>query len=245
MTTDEDNDGIRDDCEYQLAYQFRPQVARNNHDESPEKEPYWSVTRIDGTVTGIKIFYAFSFYRDEGDHYLQTGSHHGDSEFVILEVKNNMDNSNYRMWQLDYATLSAHWNAGIADNTARYAFNDLEYPSGYRRRPRVWSSYNKHANYRSKAVCNGVLNDECTTTFSGTVYDDLEVLSSANIGNQYNRTPDVPYWIKNCVGSRNPDFGLHGTECFWAIEEFAGWTPYYTGQNRSTGYFAMLYAYRF
>jgi hypothetical protein len=244
-STDTDADGIRQDCEYQLAYNFRPQVARNSHDGTPEKEPYWSVTRIPGTVVGVRIFYAYAYYRDGGAG-LGITAHDGDSEFVIVEVENNMNSGNYRLWELDDATLSAHWNDGSYDHTANYSYQDLEYPAGFRRRPRVWASQDKHANYRSEAVCDSYFwQDVCVSFFTGTVYDDLEVVSNANLGNYYN-TGGMPadHTLANCAQSRNPGSGKTGWECFWTFQFFAGWNGYY-GQPTATRYGDMLSFYKF
>lgn len=242
-TNDTDHDGIRQDCEYQLAYQFRPQMARNSHEDAPDREPYWSVTRVPGSVTGVRIFYALSYWRDAGEHTTGYTSHDGDTEFVVLELENNMNDSNYRLWEVTSITLSAHWNSS-EDHTATYAYNDLEYPVSYRGRPRVWESWDKHANYRSKAVCNNTAWDVCTTTFTGTVYDDLEVISSANVGNQYDRTPYTrDNILLDCVPSRK---GYPGTECYWSspARDNVGW-HIYSGQEGATNYFNMFYYYGF
>ena len=246
-SNDTDHDGIKQDCEYQLAYQFRPQMARNSHEDAPDREPYWSVTRIPGSVTGVRIFYALSYYRDAGEHTTGWTSHDGDTEFVIVELENNMNNSNYRLWEMTSITLSAHWNSG-QDRTATYAASDIEYPVKYRGRPRVWESWDKHANYRSKAVCNGAGWDTCTTLFTGTVYDDLEAISSANLGNEYDRTP--PYTrdniLSDCVYSRKPSFGMPGYECYWVSQarDDLGWNASH-GQEGATPYYNMFYVYGF
>ncbi len=245
-SNDIDNDGIKQDCEYQLAYQFRPQMARNSHEDAPDREPYWSVTRVPGSLTGVRIFYALSYYRDAGEHTTGWTSHDGDSEFVIVELQNNMNPGNYRLWQMTSITLSAHWNAGSADHTATYAASDLEYPVSYLGRPRVWESWDKHANYRSKDICNNTGFDVCTTSFTGTVYDDLEVIPSANLGNEYDRTPFTrSNLLVDCLGSRNPGFGMPGFECYWSSHGgFLGWHNN-IGQQGATDYFNMLYFYSF
>jgi hypothetical protein len=248
-TNDTDHDGIRQDCEYQLAYQFRPQMARNSHEDAPDREPYWSVTTVPGSLTRVRIFYALSYYRDAGAPYTDGySSHDGDSEFVIVELENNMNPGNYRLWEVTYVTFSAHWNAGwLVDHTATYAASDLEYPVSYRGRPRVWESWDKHGNYRSKAVCNSEWNDACTDWFTGTVYDNLDVVAGANLGNTYNFFPDAgpSNQLLNCVTSRAPAFGQLGVECFWfGADVFAGWNPYW-GQPAATRYRDMFYNYAF
>ena len=239
---DRDVDGIRDDCEYQIAKWFRPMLARNNNDEAPERETYWAVKRKPNTST-VQVFYALGYYWDAGESF-GFGSHPGDSEFIMLEITNYGWPSVPSLWTLDAATLSAHW--GVTgyfeqDHTGTYGYSALEYPSTYRGRPRIWVSKNKHANYRSKDQCNfsgGV--DYCDQLRDGTTYEDAEVFESANVGSKNNK-------LLNCVGSRHP--GLYragyGVECLWATGAggFAGWNVNRNGA--STGYGTMLEFYGF
>lgn len=175
-------------------------LTRNNHDDAPEKEPYWSVTRIPGTVTGVRIFYALSYYKDAGDPVFHMTSHDGDSEFIIIDLQNDMNPYYYTLWELNQATLSAHWMAGTnVDHSATYAAGFLEYPSVYRGRPRIWVSFDKHANYRNKSVCDGEWND--------VVAQHLD--SSLAQRNAFVRIYARP--TANTVGTRTSDhFGLWG-----------------------------------
>lgn len=233
--SDMDNDGLRDDCEYQLAYAFRPHLAMNGSDEAPEHEPYYSVKRITTSPDAtVGIFYALSYYRDPGDPFGTIEAHDGDSEFIVLEVRPAADSR----YVLSYATLSSHWNAPYdADHTARYQYMDLEYPSEYRGRPRVWVSWNKHANYRSRAVCDDMWNDTCDTFYTSTVYRDAEIIPSANLGNNFNTGTEQPSSrLIDCTGSRYAQvYGLYGTECHWRLYYFYGW-HYPKGQAASGTY---------
>src|SRR5205823_3002255 len=89
--------------------------------------------------------------------------HDGDSEFVIIEAA-GVDAANGPLWGVLNVTFSAHWHAGWGtDATATYSAQDLQFPGGPN--VRVWASEDKHANYRSKAVCdsgpNGWHTDDC------------------------------------------------------------------------------------
>lgn len=241
---DVDTDGIRDSCEYQFAYAFRPMLARNNSDDAPGREPYWSVTRVPNSQTGVRVFYAISYYRDGGWHVDGTSSHDGDSEFIIVELQNSMSH----VWHLTQATLSAHWNAGSPwDRTSTYAGSDLEYPSRSLGRPRIWASWNKHANYRTKDACNGSPNwfDVCDTVFTGTAYEDVDVRASANLGNSFNQTPATTATrLINCVSALSPQGRYYGTECYWNSGQFFGWNVI-AGQASSTPYVDMFSFFAF
>jgi hypothetical protein len=189
---DLDRDGLRDDCEYELAQAFRPLLAMSAADRAPSNEPYWSVTRqstsFGPNVPPIKIIYALSYYRDPGDPLSSFHAHDGDSEFIIIEVHQTTDPdlAGWSRWALDFVTFSAHWGEGAGVNhTSRYEYNSIEFPADYRGRPRVWVSLDKHANYRSKSLCASMWNDWCTHPAypSGTIYRDVIVDPNANLGN--------------------------------------------------------------
>jgi len=249
-SNDRDSDGIRDDCEFAIAWAFRPMLARNNADDAPEKEPYWSVTRIPGTTAGVRIFYALSYYKDAGDPVFHVTSHNGDSEFIVVDIQNDMNPYDYTLWEANDATLSAHWGAtdGV-EGTELYGAGSLEYPEVYRGRPRVWVSWDKHANYPTKDACAAQpeWKDVCDTFSTGTVYDDLEVRSDANLGNMYDiANPDPSRRLQNCVTSRHPGTGGagYGVECYWVSDAyFNGWQG--TSDTAATPYTFMLQLYGF
>lgn len=247
-SNDRDSDGIRDDCEFAIAWAFRPMLARNNADDAPEKEPYWSVTRIPGSVTGVRIFYALSYYRDAGDPVDHYSSHNGDSEFIVIDVQNDMNPYDYTLWEVNDATLSAHWGlADGLDGTETYGAGSLEYPEVYRGRPRVWVSWDKHANYPTKGACENSTWDTCDTLTTGTVYDDLEVRSDANLGNLHDvQSPTTSRELMDCVSSRHPGTGGagYGIECYWESSSyFNGWQG--TTATDATPYDVMLGFYGF
>ena len=157
-----------------------------------------------------------------------------------------MSSDNLRKWVLNRITLSAHWNAGWPyDQTATYDSRDLEYPWTHLGRPRVWESWGKHANYRNADICNGQEFDRCTSGSTHTVYDDLAVLSNANLGNFFTTEPPTDHRIVNCVTSRDYPSVMPGTECYWeGSVVFAGWFDYH-GQDAATKYSDMLYLWGF
>jgi len=243
---DADIDGVRDNCEAALAQAFRPMLAMNNADAAPDMEPYWAVTKTYGSSYGstLKIFYALSYYRDPGDPNFIVDAHDGDSEFIVVGVSS----TGASRWHLDYETLSAHWGAGSSvDETATYGYASVEFPNEYRGRPRVWVSMNKHANYRSKSVCNSMPQDRCDNVFEWTVYRDAEILSSANLGDVWDHYRDFTQAgagrMRDCFTSRTPWMSDGGTECYWyptaGQDFFAGWHGDH-GQAKATAYNVML-----
>lgn len=148
---DEDQDGIRDDCEDKLAYTFRPYLEMTYSDDNRGREPYWAVAKSE-TQGWVKIFYALSYYRDGGEDDTGFGSHDGDSEFIILQVN---DITGTARWAMETGTLSAHWRAGWPwDGTGTWSYSEFEFPVTYRGRPRVWVAEEKHANYKTRSDCN-------------------------------------------------------------------------------------------
>jgi hypothetical protein len=219
---DRDSDGVRDNCEFAIASALAPLLNLSTQDAMSIHNPYWAVSRKPGAYRHYQIFYAISYYEDPGDGQWGSEWHHGDSEFIILEVRN----SGGSKWGVYYATLSAHWQAGSYDATATYYYDDLEY-TGTAPYPRIWASIHKHANYRSKEVCgwgpNGIYHwDSCEGAYQGV---RIRVDSDRNLGNFFNRP----------LSQRNPNTrlidhtwssvgGRLGEEHYWSDSAaFAGW----------------------
>jgi len=165
----------------------------------------------------------------------------------VLNVHNTAD-ARGTVWALDQATISAHWGEGFStDHTATYRGSDMEFPSEFRGRPRVWVSKNKHANYRTKGICDWMYHDYCDPSWDGTTYEDVEVLPGANLGNMFDmgsqRTNGV---LLDPISSRNAaQYGYTGVESFWyAPEFFAGWKNLY-GQALAGTYRLSLSFFQF
>ena len=229
--SDRDNDRVQDDCEFDIASSLAPLLWQSLNDEAPGKQSYWSLGRNPDSSWIIQIFYALAWFDDAGDPTFGITSHHGDSEFIILYVRN----STTSVWGVVGATLSAHYGTE-ADATATYTYDDLEWPSGGH--PGVWASWNKHANYRSQAVCDygpgGIWwNDGCEGYYGGFF---VGMYSDRNLGNYFNvpeASRNSATQLVNCTSS---DHGP-AMECFWSDSvTFGGWyadrtpeaTPYRT-----------------
>lgn len=238
-TTDRDQDGVHDVCESELAIAFRPQMKFDAFDCETRRQPHFAVRQRDHPDFGpvIYIFYAISYLHDCGPL-----GHNGDSEWIILEVGPSVDPS-HGPWSLKYGTLSAHWKAPN-DNTAGYEARDLEDAEnspGFGA-PRIWASKGKHANYRTRVVCNtsGFWNtDSCDAP--SPYYFTLVFEAGQNLGRREaqfigsfdNRIPDYTNFSSN-------------TEILW--EEgivFCGWLGPIPDRSCSDSYFASLRAYGF
>lgn len=192
-------------------------------------------------------FYLFAYHRDPGaPNWFDSYAHNGDSEFVILKIRNPFAGQNTEgwystKWELETATLSAHWQQST-EATATYGYSSLEYFDAYRGRPRVWVARDKHANYRSKSVCDwgAYYTDTCDdNTAAGT----LEVHPDRNIGNHW--LPDGTVGTHLNYGSYSVHYSWElysQQENFWFFEKFGGWL---VGHPKAEGYKYSLEFFRF
>lgn len=241
---DQDADGLRDYCEQELAIAFRPFMRMQDLDHCPQREPYWSATYYNGIgIPSVMIYYLVGYHRDCGSSH----AHKGDSEFVIVYVSPPSGTSDTR-WRLNYLVTSAHYGSYWTDGTATSAWDQVQYPAGYRGAPRVWVALDKHANYRSQSACNsGAYGYD---TCSGVVVEArMEALSHAagNIGNKWAKAGAVP--LKYTLYSRS---GQPGVEAPWgglypdgsSRSGFCGWQPYVIIGECAGGYYITLEDYR-
>ncbi|MBA2686540.1 MAG: hypothetical protein H0U64_00425 [Gemmatimonadaceae bacterium] len=239
-SSDRDQDGVVDQCEYEIANAFHPQLQFDSRDCNTGREPYWAanykVSSIDNQPV-IQVFYAISYYSDCGSPSLlcpaQCYGHFGDSEFIIAEVTpSNYPASDGVQWVLKRVTLSAHWNADGTDDGDVYSSTDLEYGiAAPYSNPLIWVALGKHANYRSKAVCDAglVYYDTCDSPGARV---GLDVLSTANVGQR-----GTSQQLIDQVGSRA---GQPGTEWYWTENNpFLGWNPRSSGGD-TTAYGRIL-----
>ena len=197
-TNDRDNDRIRDDCELAIASSLAPLLNIGHLENWGARQPYWSVSRHPDRDYNIQIIYALAYLDDGGDYSTGSGSHVGDSEFIILEVANSGTGS---IWGVRYATLSAHFQWEFHDDTSTYYWDDLEYPSGAS--PRIWASLAKHGNYRNRAACEGSFFATCHDDYSGF---SIPVTSSHNLGNYFHvpeSSRDLATQLANCTFLRS------------------------------------------
>lgn len=242
---DHDRDGVQDQCEYELANAFHPQMQFTSDDCDFSREPYWAATRMNSPIDGtpvIAIFYAISYHYDCGsprpDCPVDCAGHYGDSEFIVEEVSTTEYPTYDAHWYLKYATLSAHYGSQ-ANSTGTYAGTDLEYGAAAPySNPFVWIAEGKHSNYRSQAVCDAgaYYYDNCDRP--GTRLG-LEVLPGANLGSLSNQ-------LIGTVGSRVG--GIYsGAEQMWSRDPangFLGWYPRTFGQGE-TPYGQLLWNFGF
>ena len=228
-TTDRDNDRISDDCENAMASALAPLLNIGNADRAPYRQPYFSASRHPQRDGSVQIFYAIAYLDDAGDASFGFESHIGDSEFIILEVLNTAGSK----WGVVYATLSAHFGSGY-DDTSTYYWDDLQYPSGGH--PRIWSSLDKHGNYRNNAACDGSWLAVCGGDYWGT---NIPASAANNLGNYFNlpeTSRTTATWLHNCTNYLSSYPYRPAQECFWSDDDwFAGWnvnhadaTPYRT-----------------
>ncbi|HEY0969379.1 MAG TPA: hypothetical protein VGE02_00210 [Gemmatimonadales bacterium] len=241
-SSDSDGDGVADYCEEQLAWAFRPLLNMSLYDDAPTRETYWVAMRNQSRWIGdrglIKIFYALGYHKDTGDPSLGLYAHEGDSEFIVLTVH---EAENAR-WVLDDATLSAHYGSDV-NATGTYWAGDLEFRFEYRGRPLVWVAQDKHANYRSKAVCNAspqwwAPTDTCEYEYRAS---DVELYPWSNLGQSWAPRPAAG----GCTSSHYPGLygGRPGIECFWSNWNFfAGWSG---KESSATAYHYLFTAFGF
>jgi len=252
---DGDGDGVLDSCEAELAIAFSPQIVLDTYDCELRRQPAFAVRYKVSPDWGpvIQIFYAMSWMFDCGPG----GNHRGDSEWIIEEVGPSNLVSPSGPWALKYATLSAHWGEpGWIDNTAGYAAANLEDAQGSPGfgPPRIWISKGKHANYRTRAVCNGYMlgfQDSCSAPIGVNcvmffdcpypTYFGLGLTAAKNLGSQqvpFIGGPNSPVY-DNIIPSSRYEF-------YWTVAPFCGWvanngsTPECSG---TYGYALHVYGY--
>jgi hypothetical protein len=232
---DRDQDQIIDECEYQLAYAFRPILHISEREMHAGRESYWAVARNLSSPRSFRIFYALGYHQDTGSPSVSGmfyyDGHSGDSEFIVLEIEEIAP----ARWAMRTGTLSAHWNEDYGlDGTGTWSYSNFQFPSGgYRARPYVWVAQEKHANYKTRNQCDAGAQyfDNCDGT---PVDQEVEVRRDSNLGNH---TID----LVGCVASR--DFSYGRNECLWGPGRFYGW--YAPVDNGATSYGESLRAYYF
>ncbi len=218
---DQDEDGLIDYCELQLAKAFAPVLSFASGESCSGGEGYWVAKVIDNYFTGtgdlVKLGYLMAYYDDCG-----AGGHLGDSEFVQLTVEYNPATQHWVLvdsWLSEHAcdvvtleciagsffTHTSEWGAGF------------DFPAGRRGSfPRVYISKNKHANYHSAPDCDAggaVWSDTCS---GHSDVGRFKVWQDHNLGSAHHHLLD-------CAQSQSGNSLYTGTECFWSGEQFGGW----------------------
>lgn len=215
---DIDGDQLDDECEYQIASRFSPDLKFSGGDSDTSKESYWSahVKYVCTTfftpdainfecieqMWVIRVMYLLGYHRDS--------QHDGDSEFLVLDVA-YVDSED--LWRLARVFMSAHYDSS-ADKSRWWYHNELHWPDRVMGFPRVWVSEGKHANYPTHGHCEeggfGTL-DTCDEDWNWTAR--VEVRPQDNIGELNNQ-------LITQVTSKISTFIYPGVECFWC----SGWT---------------------
>jgi hypothetical protein len=247
LSDDWDSDGLNDKCENALALAFDPRIRVHiNNGEDSSREPVYAVMK-NSSGASVRIAYLLAYHRDVGSDYDFTpfdppvgwAPHSGDSEFIIANVVESGG-----AWLLQSIYTSAHWGAGkvcklwipgcyTTDYSVWTGYANLSYADNDRGRPKIWSSWGKHANYVSFDACNDHPFDSCY--FTDTWTEDLLVYkgSERNIGSSSHPLID-------CTGSKSTYYP--GIECFWsdADDVFDGWYSDGWGVKRAYSYDKVL-----
>ncbi len=208
---DRDKDWLDDNCEYQLAFAFRPYLYIHPFDACPDGEPYWAVKLFDDQYWGggdmIRIAYMPAYYSDCGAF-----GHAGDSEFIRFTI--DWDHRT-RHWVLVHTFLSAH-DGKLTEASSYNGWEEMFYPDGSqtRRAPKVYVARDKHANYRSHAACDwaAFTYDEC----AGVYYGRMAILTHRNAGSRH-----VDFFPGGARGEGQ--FRTSFVEYFYTKRDFRGW----------------------
>ena len=203
---DDDLDGLPDTFEYQVASLVAPILQFGTIEEASGRREHWSVAP---SVEGFEVFFALSYFLDDGDGILRSLWHYGDSEFVIVRLLPQGD-----FLAVDEVFLSAHFLAAT-DGSRWYSAERFEVDDsdgGWH--PVVWVGEGKHANYPDESTCEegAFFTDSCST---GTA-EVVRVRQDANLGNGW-----AP--ILDEVKLARED-GALVTEWFWTPRRFCGWS---------------------
>jgi MYXO-CTERM domain-containing protein len=199
---DADLDGLDDACEEAVVLGFEPELVFGVEESKPARVPFWAARR-DGPET-LRLFYALSYLEDAGDPDLGgSGSHDGDSEFIVLRVQYDGAGS----WSLVEGYLSANYQA-FCDTADWLPATAFQWKSDVGGKPLVFVAEGSHANYPSIAACDagGCFQDHCTDT----TREPAGVIAGRDLG--LRTTPIVD------------DYAINGnSEWYWTNEPFCGW----------------------
>lgn len=210
-----------------------------NGEQCPGGEPYWAAKRFPNAM--VRIAYMPAYYEDCGyDTRIKDSAHTGDSEFVMVEVAFN---STTQHWIFNRMWLSAHYEATLWGTDQDYSeWVGVPYTSFHNRSlafPDIWVAEDKHANYRSIAVCEQTgaweYSDNCGSLYKVRypVYEDR------NAGSRYK---DL---LGGCVLSTEKTSSTR-TEGFYTEcqSAFRGWNERNYGKEPGT-YRHILFKYHF
>lgn len=241
--TDQDDDGLADECEFTLATAFAPAlIARSggcNWDETSRRLGggyMFAVTPVDSAV---RIVYMPAYFRDCGWRgpkcwlpWVDCAPHAGDSEVIAVDVRQNEDD---RTWRVAGIFLSAHC-FGRSGTTCRwYRGQELDRFTWVESAPIVWVAEGRNANYPSRVACDSGHHSIDTCDHNDVQYR-FPVAAERNIGSRQR-----PVAEGGCIAGtqlNSPMVVGDVVECFWRPEvRFRGWQDSSKGV---TGYFRYL-----
>ncbi|MFN0098300.1 MAG: hypothetical protein ACKVS7_06460 [Gemmatimonadaceae bacterium] len=208
---DADSDYLADHCELELARGFAPSLRMDPGESGcGQGEPHYAAKYfLDGTV---RIAYMPAYYDDCGAPDLpdwQDWSHHGDAEYILVEVKYDPAISR---WIFKAMFLSAHFSTPT--DASAWVTEHVEFQHKSLSHPRVWVALEKHANYPSRWHCDNAW-DDCSAF---PVHLRMPVEATKNVGS-------VTVDIYGCRGSTGKFQGNGRAECFYQARNFHGWYP--------------------
>ena len=201
VAVDADSDGIDDDCEVALAEAFYPMMSISRDDRSSwERESYWEVddkpdsvctdwherprycTNWRKTTPPPSIFYGFGYYDDPGYRHPPgsklKGAHPGDSEFVVVFLEDSDDDSSTE-WTLNRMFFSAHYRA-LKDQSRMTSRPEINHG-----RPVTWVAERKHANFPTRAECDGagilLWKDSCSGSYALVHFDFVDTAKFSHV----------------------------------------------------------------
>lgn len=243
---DGDQDGVHDGCEFVLANYFAPRLIVDHANEGSCWDA--SLNRIGGEYffaveqrgqNLIRVIYLPSYYADCGSPLPGCAlsvcdPHRGDSEAIALDLQYKPATQH---WLVDSAFLSAHCFASWPYDTKCkfYDHSELFWAQHDRGAPVIFVSLWKHANYKSRASCDGGAAgaDTCDSNSFG-MYFPI-VTERQNIGSR-----EVPFFGQTtCPSSQYVGWGSTLTdpsvqECgYFQTVNFTGWQSSGTGSAGS------------
>lgn len=229
---DSDSDFLADHCETELAKGFAPTMKFDPGDANCSGgEPlYGAKYFLNGRVrlAYLAAYYEDCGYADDLPGYPQgSTSHHGDSEFIMVEVE--FDAAKQR-WVMRHMFLSAHYleDGPIAfvypgDRSEWVKAQDAQWGFKQLGNPVVWVALWKHGSFKSKFSCD-TAQDDCS---SFPVVVRFPIVPGRNVGSR-----DVHACRESAL--RAPGSGR--TECFYTEKPFRGW--FHTTGGGSAGYYS-------
>lgn len=242
VDSDQDDDGLSDDCEFALAKRYAPLLTFSRGTcnltfpiPRPAGGYLFAVQRVDSR---IRIAYLPAYVDDCGWEGLKCHiptvdcrPHAGDSEFIVLELQPGK----FDTLRVSGVFLSAHCFGRSDDHCRWYRVEDLKAFEWHNSTPVIWVAKGRNANYPSKRACDRGHHflDTCDEAM---FRSQFPVDRGRNIGSERR-----PAFEKGCVTAKEVGLTMvdpNAVECIWDRNaRFRGWRSNVAGV---TGYFRYL-----